>query len=66
MQGIVKSLLRGSSPLIIPLEVEFRPEMNADLGGLARGAQVAIVLEDSEYDRKADLHSKTFRKSISR
>ena len=64
VQGIVKSLLRGSSPLIIPLEVEFRPEMNADLGGLARGAQVAIVLEDSEYDRKATYIQKLFEKAF--
>jgi GntR family transcriptional regulator len=64
VHGIVKSLLRGSSPLIIPLEVEFRPEMNADLGGLARGAQVAIVLEDSEYDRKATYIQKLFEKAF--
>lgn len=64
VQGIAKSLLRGSSPLIIPMDVEFRPEMNADLNGLARGAQVALVLEDSEFDRKATYIQKLFEKSF--
>ena len=64
VQGIVKSLLRGSSPLIISLDVEFRPEMNADLGGLARSSQVALVLEDSEYDHKATYIRKLFEKAF--
>ena len=64
VQGMVKSLLRGSSPLIIPLDVEFRPEMTADLGGLSRRAQVAMVLKDSEYERKAAYIGKLFEKAF--
>ncbi|MFZ0634392.1 MAG: GntR family transcriptional regulator [Candidatus Acidiferrales bacterium] len=64
VQGIVKSLLRGSAPFIILLDVEFRPEMNADLGGLSRGSQVALVLEDSEYERKAAYVRNLFEKAF--
>jgi GntR family transcriptional regulator len=64
VQGMVKSLLRGSGPLIIPLDVEFRPEMNADLGGLARKSQIALILEDSEYDRKATYVRNLFEKAF--
>jgi hypothetical protein len=46
------------------LDVEFRPEINADLEGLRRRSQVAIVLEDSEYERKASYIQKLFEKSF--
>ncbi len=64
VQGIVKNLLRGSAPFLIPLDVEFRPEMNADLGGLSRGSQVALVLEDSEYERKGSYVGNLFEKAF--
>lgn len=64
VQGIVKNLLRGSSPLIISLDVEIQPVMNADLGSLARRSQVALVLEDSEYDRKATYIHQLFEKAF--
>jgi len=64
VQGIVRSLMRGSAPLIIPLDVEFRPEMKADFGGLSRGSQVAMVLEDSEYERKAAYIRTLFERSF--
>jgi len=64
VQGMVKSLLRGSSPLVIPLDVEFRPEMTADFGGLSRKAHVALVLADSEYERKAAYVVKLFEKAF--
>jgi DNA-binding transcriptional regulator YhcF (GntR family) len=64
VQGMVKSILRGSSPFVIPLEVEFRPEMYADMGGLRRGSQVALVLENSEYDRKASYIHHLFDRSF--
>jgi DNA-binding transcriptional regulator YhcF (GntR family) len=64
VQGIVKSLLRGSAPSIILLDVEFRPEMNEDLGNLNRGSSVALVLEDSEYERKASYIRNLFEKAF--
>jgi GntR family transcriptional regulator len=64
VQGIVKSLLRARAPVIIPLDVEFRPEMNEDLGSLGRGSQIALVLEDSEYERKAAYIRNLFEKAF--
>jgi GntR family transcriptional regulator len=64
VQGMVKSVLRGSSPFVIPLDVEFRPEMTEDLEALTRGSRVAIVLEDSEFQRKASYIQKLFEKAF--
>lgn len=64
VQGIVKSLLRARAPVIIPLDVEFQPKMNEDLGGLSRGSQIALVLEDSEYERKAAYVRNLFEKAF--
>ncbi|HLY41077.1 MAG TPA: GntR family transcriptional regulator [Terracidiphilus sp.] len=64
VQGLVKSILHHRSPLLIPLDVEIHPIMNADLGALSRDAHVALVLENSEYDRKAVYIGSMFEKAF--
>lgn len=63
--GLMKGLLRGHQAVMIPLEVEFGPEMNADLGSLPRRSAVMVVLADAEHEHKArfiqDLFEKSYR-----
>ena len=63
--GLMKGLLRGHQAVMIPLEVEFGPEMNADLESLSRRSVVMVVLDDAEHQHKArfiqDLFEKSYR-----
>lgn len=62
---LLKPLIRKPAPFVIPVDVVFAPEMKNDLQGLPRGSQVAVVLADSEYRRKAsyidDWFGRTFQ-----
>jgi DNA-binding transcriptional regulator YhcF (GntR family) len=61
--GLMKGLLRGQQVTMIPLEVEFGPEMNTDLGTLPRRSSVAVVLADSEHEHKVHFIRELFEKS---